>query len=435
MADIEMVSKEIQAITDEVLQKKGFSPSGLVAHMDNVFQKAGFRNLKSLDEPAEILVIRDDAAGDFVIFSPFLRELRRIYKGARITVVTSSRNHDLAVCCPYIDNIELNSESYDRNDTLKGFELAAKLAIRLLKYNFDMAFIPRLGIMTYGFLTAYLCGASQRIGFSNDRIDPTIKDKFAVTGWNVFLTVPVPFFNHNLNDVSRNLNLLEYLLKCRISKENRYLELWYSPEDTKKATEILKEIKEKKFRQYIAVVPVASTPRKKWPLDNYVEFLKLLLKAAPESGLVIMGGPNDIPVCEMLKHCFPDNAINVAGKGNFRISAAVMSQLNLYIGNDTGLMHIAAAAGLPILNINCFPAEIKLMSGSIPIRFAPYNVPNVVVMPPKALDGCNEFVGYGCSHLEKSHCINGVTVNSVWNGYKILMQNIKNNNLETTYIK
>ena len=76
MADIEMVSKEIQAITDEVLQKKGFSPSGLVAHMDNVFQKAGFRNLKSLDEPAEILVKRDDAAGDFVIFSPFLREYR-----------------------------------------------------------------------------------------------------------------------------------------------------------------------------------------------------------------------------------------------------------------------------------------------------------------------------------------------------------------------
>ena len=77
--------------------------------MDNVFQKAGFRNLKSLDEPAEILVIRDDAAGDFVIFSPFLRELRRIYKGARITVVTSSINHDLAVFYPYIDNIELNS--------------------------------------------------------------------------------------------------------------------------------------------------------------------------------------------------------------------------------------------------------------------------------------------------------------------------------------
>ena len=47
---------------------------------------------------------------------------------------------------------------------------------------------------------------------------------------------------------------------------------------------------------------------------------------------------------------------------------------------------IAAAAKLPILQVNCFPANLPMTPVSIPARFAPYKVPSVTVFPEKALD-------------------------------------------------
>ncbi len=77
-------------------------------------------------------------------------------------------------------------------------------------------------------------------------------------------------------------------------------------------------------------------------------------------GIVILGGPDDRKAGETLPKSLGDRAICLAGKCTYRESAAVISHLNMYIGNDTGLMHIAAACRLPILSVNCFPASLGL---------------------------------------------------------------------------
>ena len=147
-----------------------------------------------------------------------------------------------------------------------------------------------------------------------------------------------------------------------------------------------------------------------------------------------MGGPDDAKVGRKLQKALGDRAICLAGKCSYRESAAVMSHLNLYLGNDTGLLHIAVACRLPILSVSCFPASLGLASMSIPVRFAPYMVPSVTCMPAKAADKCHNAFSYGCQENNKPHCILGVTVDLVLKGYGALQQRITEGNLEPMYL-
>ena len=433
-ADIKMAENAITAIIKKATEEKQFSPSVMKAQMEEVFKKAGFREKRKADERPRILIIRDDAAGDFILFSSFLREVRNIYKEAHITLVTSPRNHNLAQCCPYVDNIEINSEEYNKDDTLKGLQVASERAIQYLPYNFDLAFVPRLGARYYGFVTAFLAGATEVVGFTNDRINP-LTGEVQHAMWDVFLSVVVPFEIARISDADRNLQILEYLLKVPFSEKARRLELWYTNDDSKKAEELLAPLRREEIKGLVAIVPGASLASKRWPADNYKKLIAEILKIDPYLGFVILGGPDDREVSESLAEAIGDHAVSAAGKCSFRESAALMEKLGGYIGNDTGLLHIAAAAKLPILQINCFPADLPLTPVSIPARFAPYRVPSVTVLPEKALDGCNEAFAYGCSHTADAHCISSIKPETVLQGYGMLKQRIEANDLVPMYIK
>ena len=53
---------------------KTFSAQEFVAYMEPVFAQCGYREKPAPDKQLKILIVRDDAAGDFILFSPFLRE-------------------------------------------------------------------------------------------------------------------------------------------------------------------------------------------------------------------------------------------------------------------------------------------------------------------------------------------------------------------------
>ena len=88
--------------TFQLMRSSSFNYDKFIDDIEEYFEKNGFREA---DDNKNILVIRTDAIGDFILTSPVLRELRKNYPDSHITLVCNPLVYDLAEKCPYIDEI------------------------------------------------------------------------------------------------------------------------------------------------------------------------------------------------------------------------------------------------------------------------------------------------------------------------------------------
>ncbi len=100
---------------------------------------------------------------------------------------------------------------------------------------------------------------------------------------------------------------------------------------------------------WVAICPGAKFPAKLWPLERYAEVGGRLLR---DQGIfpVIVGGPEDRRAGSVLLERW-GTGLCAAGDLSVRESAALMSEARLYLGNDTGVMHLAAAVGTPCVAV------------------------------------------------------------------------------------
>ena len=94
------------------------------------------------------------------------------------------------------------------------------------------------------------------------------------------------------------------------------------------------------------------------------------------------------------------------------LTAAAIGLADLYLGNNTGVMHMAAALGKPTVDICMEPASRRwllpeLLSPSA--RFHPWQTDYICLRPAEPLPECAEAVWYGyCMHWEVQHCISQI---------------------------
>jgi ADP-heptose:LPS heptosyltransferase len=126
--------------------------------------------------------------------------------------------------------------------------------------------------------------------------------------------------------------------------------IWTAPEDTARAVALLPE-----GRTWLVLGPTANWHRKVWPAERFAELALRLTApdgALPGAGIAILGGPGDqersmaTPVLTALPQ-----ALDLVGKLDLPEVAAVLARAAIFIGNDSGLMHLAAAASAPTLGL------------------------------------------------------------------------------------
>lgn len=98
------------------------------------------------------------------------------------------------------------------------------------------------------------------------------------------------------------------------------------------------------FKNFVTLAPSAAFELKRWPLDHW----KSLILMFPETQFVVLGGPEDIFLSELVLVA-PDRVLNLAGKLPLLGSAEVIARSRVLISNDTGLMHVAEQIGKPCL--------------------------------------------------------------------------------------
>tara|TARA_R110002073_G_scaffold21092_10_gene74775 strand:- start:11252 stop:12262 length:1011 start_codon:yes stop_codon:yes gene_type:complete len=134
-------------------------------------------------------------------------------------------------------------------------------------------------------------------------------------------------------------------------------------------------------RDVLAVCPSASWPFKMWPGDRFGELVKRLVSpGGPMAGalVVIFGGPGDEVHAKPIHEALPDAGVfDLTGKLYLTDVAACLSRARLFVGNDSGVMHIAAAMGTPTLGL-FGPSDERL--------YGPYGEQCAIVRGPRNFD-------------------------------------------------
>lgn len=103
----------------------------------------------------------------------------------------------------------------------------------------------------------------------------------------------------------------------------------------------------------IALAPIAHQKGKSWPADRWAALVEKM-KAEPRFDgwrFMLVGGPGDHAPAAPALAAAGDRGIDFVGKGDILASAAAISRATLFVGNDSGLMHVSAAAGTPTLGL------------------------------------------------------------------------------------
>ena len=119
---------------------------------------------------------------------------------------------------------------------------------------------------------------------------------------------------------------------------------------------------------------------KRWPQERYAELGKQLLADFPSLAFAIFGSAEESPVCEALRAQWGPRSFNLSGKLSIWESAAALRRCAMYLGNDTGTMHLAALVGLPCVAI--FSAR------SAPGAWDPHGEGHVVLRSQVPCEGC-----------------------------------------------
>jgi heptosyltransferase-2 len=90
---------------------------------------------------------------------------------------------------------------------------------------------------------------------------------------------------------------------------------------------------------------------KAWPPERFREVLVLWAERHPEAAVLLLGGPAEVGRIAAIADGLPDRVQSLAGLLSLRQSVAVLSLCRLFIGNDSGLMHVASSLGVPLVAI------------------------------------------------------------------------------------
>ena len=370
------------------------------------FRRTGCR--EKAEGVENILIVRLDAIGDMVLTSGFIREVRKNFPSARITLLCSPTVYPIVELCPYVNEVLC----LDKNALLGRFtDTLEKIAVfcrdNLWHKKFSIAFSPRWCSDTIiELLTAWLSGARERIGYGTYPFHswtgappPNVAEQD-----NFFLTKNIVTPSNIVIEVEKNF----YLLAAGgFNVTETHMELWFSAEDSERAKQWLEDLPP--AHKKISICIGASAPTKRYPVDKYLVALKELAKR--DLAFVIVGGKAELNDANFIEQNLPrGKVLNLVGKTNLRETAAVVAQTDYYIGNDTGVLHMAAAAKLPVIGIYRGAANMEnILPGVINEyrRFAPWQTKSIIIRPAQPLGECATLppVFGNCHHLNEPHCI------------------------------
>jgi ADP-heptose:LPS heptosyltransferase len=369
-----------------------------------LYLRKSTRKLPS-EQGNNLLVIRTDGLGDLLLALPALRYFRESFGACRITLLTRRESVEIAQLCPDVDEvIEWDKEKYAKS---LFYRLRFVRALRSRGYAVAIHSTYSREPFTD---EVVCCGlAEQKIGFDGNLNNISAKQKAKNDPYYTRLITPLA---SGLLEIDRNRDFAEQVTGQKIAPADFQPHIWLTESDRTAAAKLLKEARlNPESDLMVALFPGASWDAKLWPYDFYAQLADKILDHYP-ARIVICGAAADVRGAEKVQAKMSGQAINLAGKTTLRELAAVFEACGLFIGNDTGPLHLAVSVGTPTLGI---------IGGGHFGRFYPYGDLDRHRMVHKQMD-CY-YCDWKCIH-ETVRCIQEITVEDVWRETQRMMEEV-----------
>lgn len=329
----------------------------------------------------KILIVKLGAVGDVVHSLPALHSLRKSFPHAFIAWAVERKSMDVITGNPDLDEVIIFERKelqriFKADGLFAAYRFFRQFAVKLKGYNFDLAIdfqtLFKSGIITFS------SGAKQRIGF----------DK-----WRELNRL---FTNERVRAISRHTvdKYLELVEAAGASPDASPVKIAYSSEDASYIDEFLNERK-LEDRPWVAINPGASWTSKLWPAERFAALCDILEDSAIP--VVVVWGPGEEPLVDAIVGATRSRP-NVAPSTSIKQLACLLERSSLYIGGDTGPMHMAVAMGTPVVGI---------FGPSDPERNGPYGEGHMIL---QADIDCIKCWKKSCSSME---CMNNVSAEDV----------------------
>jgi len=321
-----------------------------------------------------LTVIRFDGMGDLVAITGFLRELRSSAPKARISLVIRGEWEPLMRTCPYVDEVvPFVLSSYRRFAPLHWHRDLWQFARReLWPRRPECVVVPQTSFSFFEIRTlAFWSRSPRRVGWSEYGQGSGGSRPVGEQLLNVVM--PMDIAEHEADKCYR---LLEWM-GGRVA--DRRLELWPAAEEKIEARSRATSLRPAGGK-LIALGIGASQAGRIWPIERFMELCRAVTEFH-SARFVTLGGQDCAGPGGLFAAALNGLGVNLAGQLTLRETAAFLGECDLFIGNDSGPMHLAAAAGCPVIEISGWPGGAPRSDAASPWRMGPYCQRRVIVQP------------------------------------------------------
>lgn len=323
--------------------------------LDVVSMFGGKRRATPPQAPRAILAIKCFGFGSILQMCPMLAALKEAHPDARITLLTFAQNAGVARLLPMIDDV---ATVEFRKGILVFLAETMRQILRLRRQRFDIIFDCEFFSYYVALITRLLRTThTVCIGFFNNR---------RVRDW---------IFTHMIAiDVSQHISrlFLKMLAPLGVPATYRPLpECGIRPGPGAAArVDALLESEKLRADDLLVVANVNASdlcPNRRWPLDHFERLIREMLSAEPygvQLVVALIGAGEESGYVDGLARRFPDRRVrNLAGRLSIEELAALMRRAVLFIGNDSGPLHLAVACGMP--TVSFFGPETPKLYGPV----------------------------------------------------------------------
>ncbi|PYU26256.1 MAG: lipopolysaccharide heptosyltransferase II [Acidobacteria bacterium] len=283
----------------------------------------------------KILVRATNWVGDAVMSIPALRAIRGRWPNAEIVILARPWVADLYRGQGCADRILI----YDNQGKHKCFWGRERLALALRREKFDVAVLFQNAFDAAWI--AWRARVPERIGYARHG-----------RSWLLTRAIPIPARGeapaHEAYDYLELLRRAGWLERLpRIAE----ISIAIPEEDRKKALERLLAAGVRKNAVRIAFASGAAYGSAKcWEAERYAELADRLI-AAFDADVILFGAPQESGMAARIALAMRNHACNLVGATQIGELPALLSTCRLFIGNDSGAMHVAGAVGVPVIGI------------------------------------------------------------------------------------